>query len=159
MQICSPPRRIQPFGVRNVTQVILSVVLLLVLAACSSSQNPEDIATQVAQEWVETNSDRAAEEIVKFVIGDKFIVTELAAEVLEQEISDTMMWTYSTPQQEGADKYGLNATANVEAVLPIPIVGDKTYTTSLPFNLTVDTRGKRVTNWKPLLSEASVEEN
>ena len=138
--------------------VLLMIMTLVIIAACGSPQNPEDIATKAGQEWVESNTDRAAEEVVRLIIGNQFIVTELAAEALEQKVSNSMAWTYSSPRHIESDMYELVATASVDAVVPIPIVGDKTYAASLPFNLAIDTGNGSVTNWKPLPLDASVDE-
>ena len=137
---------------------LAALAIVAVMAAACGGDSESDVATKAAKDWVNGNIDAAADEIVKLVIGEVPLVSQIASDVLAGQIRRNMNWTYSTPRQRMEGRYDVTATATVELTLSLPVVGSKTYTASLPFDLDVDTTDAKVASWLPNLPSGTVRE-
>ncbi|MCY4625587.1 MAG: hypothetical protein OXC99_11395 [Chloroflexi bacterium] len=134
----------------------LAILGLAMTAACGGSQ--EAIATRVVTGWVTDNVDVVSDEVVKLVVGDLPVLTQIAGDVLADRIVDSATWEYAEPECEPDDRCRVTATASVRIDVTLPLLGDRRYVASLPFSLLVDTESESVLRWNPVPLDASVEE-
>lgn len=138
---------------------VTGLLACIVLAASVACTNQEGIATSVATDWVTDSVRIVSDEFVKLVLGEVPVLGQLAAGVLADRIQDTATWQYSIPKCGADDRCELTATASVTIDVSLPLVGDKTYAASLPFDLQVDTNRRMVERWVPDVLAASVRES
>ena len=92
------------------------------------------------------------------VTGNVPIVSQIAGDVLTDQVRDNVAWSYSTPKRVGDEEYQVAATASVTLSVELPLLGTKVYVASLPFILDVDTKAKTVERWSLDALSATVEE-
>lgn len=143
---------------RRVAGIYLALLLASLLVACGGGKSDSEKALEVARNWVDSNTDAAAEEIVKLVIGEVPIVSALAGNVIAGEINRRITWSYAEPQNTSGSLYRVDVTASVEPKFDVPLLGSKTYEIKLPFDLRIDVSSGEVTRWSPDLTGASVTE-
>ena len=143
---------------RRIAGIYLALLLASLLVACGGGRSDSEKALEVARNWVDSNTDAAAEEIVKLVLGEVPIVSALAGNVIADEINRRIAWSYSEPQNQSGSLYRVSATASVEPKFDVPLLGSKTYEIKLPFDLRIDVSSGEVTRWSPDLTGASVTE-
>ncbi len=143
----------------RITALLLTSMALVGLwVGCGGGESREDIATEVARGWVNTSIDQVSDATVELIIGENPSLTQLAGGVIAGEIRDNLSWTYSVPKRESEDRYSVTATAVADLKIDIPLLGDKAYSVSAPFNLEVDTKARTVSDWSLDLLSARVEE-
>ena len=128
------------------------------VAGCGSGESQEEIATGVARTWVNNSIEDVSDTVVNLVIGEAPLLSQIAGEVLAEQVGDNVAWSYSTPKRDGEDKYKVTVTASVTLRVEIPLLGTKAYVASLPFILDVDTDAKVVERWSPDVLSAEVKE-
>ena len=139
-----------------------SVLILALIAsaglAAGCGESREDITTETARAWVDQSIDEVSNTVVELVIGEVPVATQLAGQVLADKIRDNLTWTYYKPRPQDFVRYEITATAAVDFSLDIPLLGERAYVVSLPFNLEVDTDDRTVVSWWPDVLSATVEE-
>ena len=144
------------------TKIIVLLLTAMALAGlwagCGGGESRENIATGVARDWVNTSIDLVSEATVELIVGEKPALTQLAGGVIADQVRENLSWTYSTPKEEGEDRYSITATAVADLKIDIPLLGEREYSVSAPFNLEIDTRARAVSEWSLELLSARVEE-
>ena len=138
--------------------LLTSMALVGLWAGCGGGESKEDIAAGVAREWADTSIDQVSDDTVKLIIGEKPFLTQLVGGVIADQIRENLSWTYSVPKEEGEDRYSVTATAVADLRIDIPLLGEKAYSVSAPFNLEIDTDARAVSDWSLDLHSARVEE-
>ena len=138
--------------------LLTSMALAGLWAGCGAGESKEDIATGVAREWVNTSIGLVSEATVELIVGEKPALTQLAGGVIADQIRENLSWTYSAPKEESEDRYSITATAVADLKIDIPLLGEKEYSVSAPFNLEIDTGARAVSEWSLDLLSARVEE-
>ena len=77
---------------------------------------------------------------------------------MAEQIRDNLAWAYSAPRRAGEDRYRVTVTARVNLGIELPLLGDKSYAASLPFNLDVDTNTETAVRWSLDVLSATVGE-
>ena len=143
----------------RIAALFLTLMAIISLAAaCGSGESQEDIATEVARTWVDNSIEDVSIAVAELVTGNVPIVSQIAGDVLAEQVHDNVVWSYSTPKREGDKKYQVAVTASVTLSVELPILGTKAYVVSLPFILDVDTNAKTVERWSPDALSATVKE-
>ena len=78
--------------------------------------------------------------------------------VIAEQVVKLLTWEFSDPVKTGDENYSVLATVSTSVELDLPVVGEKGYKASLPFNLRVDAGTGEVTGWSPDVSQADVSE-
>ena len=138
--------------------LLTSMALVGLWAGCGGGESKEDIATGVAREWVNTSTGLVSEATVELIVGEKPALTQLAGGIIADQIRENLSWTYSVPKEESEDRYSVTATAVADLKIGIPLLGEKAYSVSAPFNLEIDTDARAVSDWSLDLLSARVEE-
>lgn len=141
------------------------MMLSLSLAICAWSvigcggPNKEDIALEVAQQWVDASIDRVSGAVVDVVAGEYPALANIATAVVAEQVQKNLVWEYSTPRGESGDRYSLIATATADFEIKVPLLDDKAYSISAPFDLVVDTTARSVVDWSLILGDVRITEN
>ena len=130
---------------------------LLMLIGCSG-ETQEDIALEVAEKWTDVSIDNVSDSVVQVLVGEFPIISRLAGGILATQVKERVSWNYRGVGSEGDDIYRVVATASVNLSFSLPVVGDREYAISLPFDLWIDTEERSVNRWVPNISSASVSE-
>ena len=138
--------------------LLLSTALAGLWAGCGGGESKEDIATEVAREWVNASIGLVSQATVELIVGEKPALTQLAGGVIANQVRQNLSWTYSAPKEESEDRYSITATAVADLKIDIPLLGEREYSVSAPFNLEVDTGVRAVSEWSLDLLSARVEE-
>ena len=143
----------------RIAALFLTLMAIISLAtACGSGESQEDIATKVAKTWVDNSIEDVSNAVAELVTGNVPIVSQIAGDVLADQVRDNVVWSYSTPKREGDEKFQVAVTASVTLSVELPLLGTKAYVASLPFILDVDTKAKTVERWSLDALSATVEE-
>jgi len=135
--------------------------------SCGSGEDRAQIATEVANEWVEDNIDNASEAIAEAltlapILGDFLdavpAAKALVADAVADQVRDNLDWTFSTPSPQDDVIYRVTATAGLDVEIDPPILAARTYTVSLPFRLLIDTDARTVQQWSADFGSAGVRE-
>ena len=78
--------------------------------------------------------------------------------MIAEQVVKLLTWEFSAPVKTGEGGYAVLATVSTSVELDLPVVGEKGYKASLPFNLQVDAEVGEVTGWSPDISQADVSE-
>ncbi len=125
---------------------LTAVGLLLTLAlACGSK--PEDVAAQVARDWTSSSMVTVSDTLVAAAVGDTPILKQVAASVINHQVRKNVKWDYSRPSKVSTDRYTVIATASAPIEIKV-LVLQQSYKLSAEFPLTVDTKNKKVLDWK-----------
>ena len=143
---------------RIVVLLLTLIAIVSLVMACGSGESQEDIATEAARTWVDNSIEDVSHAVAALVTGNVPIVSQIAGDVLTDQVRDNVAWSYSTPKRVGDGKYEVAATASVTLSVELPILGTKVYVASLPFILDVDTNARTVERWSPDALSATVEE-
>ncbi len=138
--------------------LVTSLLLIGMWAGCGGGENKEDIATKVAREWVVSSIDLVSDAVVELVIADRPALTQLVGGVIADQVRDNLSWTYSVPRELGGDRYMVTATAAAGLEIDLPVLGEKAYSASVPFDLEIDTDAEAVLDWSVDFGSARVEE-
>ena len=138
--------------------LVASLILTGVWAGCGDGKSKEDIAVGVAREWVESSVELVSDFAAELIIADRPDLTQLAGAVIADQVRDRLSWTYSVPKAVGEDRYSVIATATADLKIDLPLLGEKAYSVSAPFNLKVDTSARAVSDWSMGFDSAKVEE-
>ena len=157
----------------------LAVFVSLLLVYCGGSGNGADnaarqkrVATDVARQWTKDKVNEVSAEIAEIVTDEitqglepgavttvvKVALEKMATSVIEDQITDTIRWTFSEPEKTADSQYEVVTTASVTITVPIPLVDDKTYDGSLDIKLTVDIENEEVAEKYINLSSAQIKE-
>ncbi len=138
--------------------LVASLVLMGMWAGCGGGESKEDIATGVAREWVDSSIDLISDAVVELVIADRPALTQLVGGVIADQVRDNLSWTYSVPKEVGEDRYMVTATAAASLEIDLPLVGERAYSASVPFDLEIDVDAQAVLDWSVDFDSAKVEE-
>ena len=139
------------------TLIMLTIVCVGLLAACGG-EDKKAIATEVAKTWTDTSMSGVSGTVAELIIGEEPMVAQLAGGALAGLVRETLTWDYSEPERESEDRYAVTATATADVRIDVPLVADKRYVVSVPFNLDVDTNSRAVVSWIPDLRSGKFEE-
>jgi len=145
------------------TKIIVLLLMAMALAGlwagCGGGESKEDIATEVAREWVDTSIGLVSEATLELIVGEKPALTQLAGGFIADQVRQNLSWTYSAPKKASEDRYSVTATGVADFKIDIlPFLGEKAYSVSAPFNLDIDTGARTVSDWSLDLLSARVEE-
>ena len=130
------------------------------------------MASDVARQWTKEKVIEVSAEIAEIVTDEitqglepgavttvvKIALEKMATSVIEDQITDTIRWTYSEPVKTADSQYEVITTASVTITVPIPLVDDKAYGASLDIKLTVDSKNEKVTERDIVLSSVRIKE-
>ena len=137
---------------------IVALVSLTCILACGGGESGEKArALEAAHSWAEGNTQTVVSEVVAF-IASGIPGASLLDDVIAEQVVKLLTWEFSDPVKTGDENYSVLATVSTSVELDLPVVGEKEYTASLPFNLRVDAGTGEVTGWSPDVSQADVSE-
>ena len=141
------------------------MAVAVTVVSCGSGEDRAQIATDVANEWVEENIDAVSDAFAEVltvapVLGDFLdavpAAKTLVAEAVAAQVRDKIDWTFSTPSARDDVIYRVTATASLDIEIDPPILAARTYTASLPFHLLIDTDVRAVQEWNADFGAAAV---
>ena len=159
--------------------VAISLVVLmgLLLVHCGggggdNTDREKQIASDVARQWTKEKVNEVSADIAEIVTDQitqemepgvttsvvKVALEKMASSVIEDQITETIRWSYSEPEQNVGSQYVVVMRATVTITVPIPLADDKLYDGSLDFRLDVDTKNERVTDADMILSSVQFNE-
>ena len=137
---------------------VVALVSLTCILACGDSESEEKArALETARGWAEENTQTVVYEVVAF-IASGIPGASLLDDVIAEQVVKLLTWEFSDPVKTGEGDYAVLATVSTSVELDLPVVGEKGYRASLPFNLRVDVDAGEVTGWSPDISQADVSE-
>ena len=136
----------------------LTCLALWVSLSCGGGGSQEEIALGIAEKWTDDSIENVSDSIVQTVAGELPIASRLAGNILKDQIKERASWSFRGIGTEEDDTYRVVATASVDFSISLPIVGDREYSMSLPFDLWIDTEDGLVERWVPKISSVSIEE-
>ena len=136
----------------------LTCLALWVSPSCGGGGSQEEIALGIAEKWTDDSIENVSDSIVQTVAGELPIASRLAGNILKDQIKERASWSFRGIGTEEDDTYRVVATASVDFSISLPIVGDREYSMSLPFDLWIDTEDGLVERWVPKISSVSIEE-
>ena len=136
---------------------LMLAACVYVMVACGGPAQSE-IALEVSQEWTTSSVDQATGAVVDMLIDEYPLVAQIATAVVADQIRSNLSWTYGTPEREGSDLYSVRVTAGAGIKIAAPLMGEKAYSMSTPFDLTVNTKTETVEKWSLDLLSVRVEE-
>ena len=142
---------------RVATLLLLLATFTWTTAACGTGEDEEAVVIEVASNWVDSNVSVISETVADLVLDDEPALASLVAGGLAGLIRENISWTYSGPVRLRENRYRVTATAVADATIKIPLLDDRRYVATVPFNLEVDTNARNVVSWLPDLGSASVE--
>ena len=146
----------RPFIMR--AAAIVTLVSLTCILACGGGESEEKArALEAAQNWAEENTQTVVSEVVAF-IASGIPGASLLDDVIAEQVVKLLTWDFSDPVKTGDENYSVLATVSTSVELDLPVVGEKGYKASLPFNLRVDAGAGEVTGWSADISQADVSE-
>ncbi len=101
---------------------------------------------------------KVADELIDLAIGEVPVVSQLAGDVLEEQIRKSVTWTFETPRPGFGHRYDVTAIVSVQLNIDLPLLDEKAYSVSLPVRLDVDTVDKAILDWSPHILGATIEE-
>ncbi len=137
--------------------LLLLTTFAWTIAACGTGEDEEAVAIEVATNWVDSNISELSEAVADLVLDEEPALASLAAGGLAGLIRENVSWTYSEPVRLRESRYRVTATAVADATIKIPLLDDRRYVATVPFNLEVDTDARDVVSWLPDLGSVSVE--
>ena len=145
--------------------LLLALVLAVTGTAVSCGQDRAEIATEVANEWVQDSTDTVSEVIVELLLVAPALrdilenvpsAKTLLAGIVADQVRDKIAWAYSTPTPQDDVIYRVTATAAVEFEIDLPLVEAWPYAVTLPFHLLIDTNARTVQDWSADFDNAAV---
>ena len=145
--------------------LLLALVLAVTGTAVSCGQDRAEIATEVANEWVQDSTDTVSEVIVELLLVAPALrdilenvpsAKTLLAGIVADQIRDKIAWAFSTPSPEDDVTYRVTATAAAEFEIDLPLVEAWPYAVTLPFHLLIDTEARTVQDWSADFDNAAV---
>ena len=132
------------------TRVALLFVCLIIgimSVGCGDSEaNRQARALEAASAWADENTDLVVGETVD-LITSAVPGASLLSDLIAEQIVDQLSWEFSAPALASESVYRIRATVSVRVNLDLPVVGEKAYRASLPFDLEVDTDTGEVAKW------------
>ena len=125
--------------------IILCVALFLIMAGCSS-QTPEEIALEVANEWTVSSIDRIADRLGKAAAGGAPLLDNIASSKIREQIEGKVQWRISNPSKISEEKYRVVAGASVPLDIRVAVV-NWSGQIGADFLLQIDTKDKSVVRW------------
>jgi hypothetical protein len=127
---------------KTIFTIIISLIVItavIMLSGCAG-KDPSVIAVEVSREWAADNVDSVSKSIAGLVANNSPLFKTIVAKTIEKNINDRLAWKFSDPRKVAEDRYEVVATAYTD--IDLSIVGS--YTTSIDYNLTIDTKNKEV---------------
>ncbi len=122
--------------------LLAPVFILTIMVFSCGGDSAEAIASEVAESWASDSMTSVASDIGGAITGEIPLIAELASSAIEEQIRETVKWSFESPSEIGTNRYSVVARAAVRITVPIPLVADKEYEVSVAFNVVADT-GKR----------------
>ena len=120
--------------------------------------SPEDIASEVTRAWADANAGIIVAQITERISVELPLTGRLGDAVLRTQIEDNLALVFSVPRRIGDGLYRLTVTTETVFEFDLPLIGEKAYTVSLPFNVDIDVESQTVEGWEADVSSAKVEE-
>ncbi len=114
-------------------------------------------AMEGARTWANENTELVigeATELITSAVPGATLLSDLIAEQIVNQLS----WEFSGVAVASESVYRVRATVSVRVNLDLPVVGEKAYGASLPFDLEVDGDTGEVTKWSVGFDDAWVGE-
>ena len=124
----------------------------------TATPSPLEIADGLVRLWVDDNKDIIAAEVLGVLSVEVPLAGPLVDTVLRVQVDENLDLVFAVPGRVSEGVYRLPVTAETEFELDLPLVGERTYEVSLPFNVDVDIRAREVTDWSFDVSSATVEQ-
>lgn len=162
MEVLAILTRVNPPSKHVALARVLALFLLLtavgwMTAGCGSGDDGKAVAAEVAANWVDSSVEQVSETVAELIISEEPAMANLAAGALSGLIREGLSWTYSEPVRLREDRYQVTATAAADVTVKIPLLDDRRYVGTVPFNLEVDTNARVVSSWLPDLGSATLE--
>ena len=114
----------------------------------------EMTAEEMVMEWVETDGDELEAEMVVYISGNSWLVSELGNEFLAHRVADGMVWQYALLGEVGDGLVEVKAVGSVS--FDATVGGESGRVNAyLPFVVRVDVADRVVEEWNPDLFGAS----
>ena len=91
---------------------LLLPVFGIAVAACSGA-DPEQVATEVAQQWTESSIDEVSRLLGEVVTGGTPVLERITESVIGMHIRERVQWSLSTPSKVAEDRYEVVASTRV----------------------------------------------
>ena len=138
--------------------VLLTCFLMMGILGCGDSEAERKTqALNAARNWTETSTEPVIAEIVELATSN-VSGAALFSDLIADQIARLLSWDYSEPVKATGDIYEVTATVSTQVTLDLPLLGSKTYSASLPYDLRVDVSTGSVVSWSADLTGASVGE-
>ena len=138
--------------------VAVALVSLMCIVGCGGGEAEEKAqALETARGWAEENTQTVVSEVVAF-IASGITGASLLDDLIAEQVVKLLTWEFSDPVKAGEGSYAVLATVSTSVELDLPVVGERGYEASLPFNLRVDADAGEVTGWSAEVSQADVSE-
>ena len=158
----------------NMTTRILALAALSVLALAlgCGSEDKAAVARQVANQWVQDNTEEMIAEVIGAVrnapaVSDQLdklpsllvgTATDLFEEIIDQQVREHLSIELSSPRRSSDERYVVTVTLGLQMEVDLPVVGQRSYSAEVPLDLTVDVEAREVERWTVDLSGVSVAE-
>jgi hypothetical protein len=103
-------------------------------------------ARQIAEEWAAKRIDVIADTIAQNATSETPTLSALASVVIKSQIQQRVFWSYSSAIETGEQRYAITASATLPVEINVLLVR-RTYDLSASFDLTVDTKARKVIDW------------
>ena len=144
-------------GIREITALmVLTLAVTVGGVSCRGEPDREAISIEVAEGWVQDNNHVVFDLMVELLflspampdqlydMPDGYVLLE---GLVADQWSEKVGWRYSAPTSDSKALYRVTATAFLEMVIDLPIIGARPYTVTLAFYLVVDTDNRVVEAW------------
>ena len=140
---------------RSVFGTALILLAVAVVSAACASEDPEQVAAEVALDWTNTAMGEVANVLGEVVTGGTPLLESVASSVIREQIQNRTEWNLSTASRLSEDRYRVVAGSRVP--IDIDVLALKwSLTVSADFNLSIDTRTRWVVSWDVVPSSFAV---
>ena len=145
----------------KIATTLLIVLVAAGLAAACSSPSYDQKALEIAEQWSKTSVDAISDEVANLLVDDSPTLANLGGSLWSDQIQERINWDYSAPSCNSDGECTLTATARTDIEISVPLVIDKSWTVSLPFDLDIDAKAavqSGVNRATPQISGATITE-
>ena len=140
---------------KSVFGTALILLAVAVVSIACGSEDPEQVAAEVALDWTNSAMGEVANVLAKVVTGDTPLLESAASSAIREQIKNKTEWNLSTASRLSKDRYQVVAGSRVP--IDIDVLALKwSSIVSADFNLSIDTRTRWVVSWNVVPSSFAV---
>lgn len=123
---------------------LICLILIAILAGCGPD-DPGGVASDTARAWTETQTELAALDATKTLLGEYPILGTVDESEVEDAVLDAFHWSLSQPvSAENEGQYRIKIKASSRPRITVPNMTSRAYEISWNYGLTVDSVRKVV---------------